>query len=103
MKNRAASFIACPSEKKRGEREREEQKQGEKSGTMIKIADVESHFSKGVSFGEFGTNVWPRPSSKFSIFTKIKSEFSHWRWNFLLPIHDLSGAAGVTHDEIQTI
>ncbi len=70
---------------------------------MIKIADVESHFSKGVSFREFGTNFWTRLSSKFSIFTKIKSEFSSWRWNVLLPIHDLSGAAGVTHDEIQTI
>lgn len=70
---------------------------------MIKIADVESHFSKGVSFREFGTNLWPRLNSKFSIFAKIKSEFSRWHWNFLLPVYDLSGAAGVTHDEIQTI
>lgn len=70
---------------------------------MIKIADVESHFSKGVSFRELGTNFWPRLSSIFSIFTKIKRELSNWRWNVLLPTHDLSGAAGVTHDEIQTI
>lgn len=70
---------------------------------MIKIADVESHFSKGVSFREFGMKFWLQPSSKFSIFTKIKSEFSRWHWNFLLPVYDLSGAAGVTHDEIQTI
>lgn len=61
---------------------------------MIKIADVESHFSKGVSFRESGTNFWPWLGSKFSIFAKIKSEFS--RWNFLPSIHDLSGAAGVT-------
>lgn len=70
---------------------------------MIKTADVKSHFSKGVSFREFGTKLWPRLRSKFSIFAKIKSEFSHWHWNFLLPIHDLSGAVSVTHDEIQTI
>lgn len=41
---------------------------------MIKIADVESHFSKGVSFGEFGTNFWRRPSSKFSTLAKIKKK-----------------------------
>lgn len=70
---------------------------------MIKIADVGSHFSKGVSFRELGTNYWPQLRSKFSRFTKIKIEFSHWHWNFLLPIHDLSGAASVTHDEILTI
>lgn len=39
---------------------------------MINIADVKSHFSKGVSFGELGTNVWLRLSSKFSLFAKIK-------------------------------
>lgn len=80
--------------KKKKGKKRKEQKQGEKRKMMIKIADVESHFSKGVSFGEFGTNFWPWLSSKFSIFAKIKSEFSHW--HFLLTIHDLSGAAGVT-------
>lgn len=63
---------------------------------MIKIADVKSHFSKGVSFRESGTNFWPPLCSKFSIFAEIKSEFRHWHWNFLLSIHDLSGAAGVT-------
>lgn len=70
---------------------------------MINIADVKSHFSKGVSFREFGTNFWLRLSSKFSIFAKIKSELSRWHWEFVLPIHDLSGAAGVTRDETQTI
>lgn len=70
---------------------------------MIKIADVGSHFSKGVSFGELGTNYWPQPGSKFSRFTKIKVEFSRWHWNLLLLIHDLSGAASVTRDEILTI
>lgn len=29
---------------------------GEKRPIMIKIADVRSHFSKGVSLTEFGTN-----------------------------------------------
>lgn len=41
---------------------------------MIKIADVKSHFSKGVSFGEFGMNFWRRPSSKFSTSAKIKKK-----------------------------
>lgn len=44
----------------------------EKSKIVIKIADVESHFSKGVSFREFGANFWPRLSPNFSTFTKIK-------------------------------
>lgn len=95
MKNRTPSFIVCLFRKK----ERKEQKQkGKKNEMMIKIADVKSHFSKGVSFREFGTKFWQRLNSKFSIFTKKKkkSEFSCWHWNFLLPIHDLSGAAGVT-------
>lgn len=70
---------------------------------LIKIADVRSHFSKGVSFREYGTNFWLQPHAKYSMFTKIKSEFSHWHQNALLVIHDFSGAAGVTYDEILTI
>lgn len=84
-------------------REERKYKNKERGKIMIKIPDVKSHFSKGVSSRKFGTKFWPWLSSKFSLFTKIKSEFSHWRWNFLLPIHDLSGAAGVTHDEMLTI
>lgn len=87
----------------RKQRERNGTKAKEKYNYDIKIADVESHFSKGVSFRELGTNFWPWLSSKFSVFAKIKSEFSRWHWNFLLPIHDLSGVAGVTHDETLTI
>lgn len=71
MKNRTPSFIVCLFRKK----ERKEQKQkGKKNKMMIKIADVKSHFSKGVSFREFGTKFWQRLNSKFSIFTKKKKK-----------------------------
>lgn len=70
-----------------------------KNKNKLKITDVRSHFSKGVSFRELGKKLWPRTSSKYSMFTKIKNEFSHWHWNALLPIHDLNGVVSVTHDE----
>lgn len=55
-------------------RKKKKEEKGTKTrekGNLIKIADVKSHFSKGVSFGEYGTDIWLRRCSKFSIFAKI--------------------------------
>lgn len=92
--------LQCVCQKKK---EKKGKKTRGKSVIMIKIADVKSHFSKGVSFGEFGTNFWLKQNSKFNIFTKIKNEFSLWQWTFLLPIYDFSGEASITDDETKTI